>query len=125
MSPGALRLIGSAADGWVPGGGMSAVATFPQLIDIIDNAAAAAGRDPSTIRRVVNLSGTIGEPAAAQADDRYTPGAGVLNGPPSQWIDTLSDWAANLGIDSFVLWPAEPATEQIELFASIAATLRS
>jgi alkanesulfonate monooxygenase SsuD/methylene tetrahydromethanopterin reductase-like flavin-dependent oxidoreductase (luciferase family) len=117
MSPGALRLIGRFADGWVPGGGMSQVADFPRSIEVIDAAAVAAGRDPSTIRRVVNLSGVIGEGAGA-TDSRYVPGAGVLNGPPSQWIDTLSDWATRLGIDSFVLWPSEPTLDQIERFAN-------
>lgn len=116
MSPGALRLIGRAADGWVPGGGMSRVADFPRLIEIIDGAARAAGRDPATIRRVVNLSGTIGAGRAGD-DDRYTPGAGALTGPPSQWIDTLAGWATDLGIDSFVLWPGDPALDQLESFA--------
>jgi len=95
---------------------MSQVADFPRLIDVIDRAADSAGRDPATIRRVVNISGTIGA-GQPGSDDRYTPGAGFLNGPTSQWIDTLAGWAANLGIDSFVLWPADPWPEQLEQFA--------
>lgn len=117
MSPGALRLIGRAADGWVAGGGMSQAAEFPRLTALIDHAAAAANRDPATIRRVVNVSGTIGA-GQAGPEDRYTPGAGVLAGPPSLWIDTLAGWVTDLGLDSFVLWPAEPALDQIELFAT-------
>ena len=77
----------------------------------------AANRDPATIRRIANVSGTIGA-GRAGPDDRYTPGAGVLSGPSSQWIDTLGGWATDLGIDSFILWPADPALDQIELFAT-------
>ena len=124
MSPGALRLIGRKADGWVPGNGMSRVGDFPKLTDIIETAAAQAGRNPGAIRRVVNLSGTIGAGHAGY-DDRYTPGAGVLHGPISLWIDTLGEWAGRLGIDSFVLWPAKPALDQIEAFATqVVPTLR-
>ena len=41
MSPGALRLIGRKADGWVPGGAISRAADFPQLNAYIDEAAPA------------------------------------------------------------------------------------
>ena len=51
MAPRALELIGRLADGWVPGGGISRVAEFPRLNARIDEAARAAGRDPSAIRR--------------------------------------------------------------------------
>jgi alkanesulfonate monooxygenase SsuD/methylene tetrahydromethanopterin reductase-like flavin-dependent oxidoreductase (luciferase family) len=124
MSPGSLRLIGRAADGWVPGGGTSRIAEFPGLIAAIDAAAREAGRDPSTIRRVVNISGTIeasGRSAESGAAGKsYTPGADAgLSGPPQEWVDTLTRWRLELGLDSFVLWPAEAdPIGQIELFAN-------
>ena len=58
MSPGALRLIGGKADGWVPGAGILRAAEFPQLNTMIDEAASAAGRDPRQIRRVANIWGS-------------------------------------------------------------------
>lgn len=108
MSPGALRLIGRLADGWVPGGGYSHVADFPSLTARIDEAALAAGRDPRAIRRIVNISGSITD------GER---GAALLEGPPAQWIDKLSGWAIDLGIDGFVFWPPDDGVEQIERFA--------
>lgn len=109
MSPGALRLIGRLADGWVPGGGASRVAEFPSLNARIDEAALAAGRDPKAIRRVVNISGSITD--GEQGD-------GPLDGPPAQWIDTLTQWGNDLGIDGFVFWPPDSGTDQIERFAA-------
>jgi alkanesulfonate monooxygenase SsuD/methylene tetrahydromethanopterin reductase-like flavin-dependent oxidoreductase (luciferase family) len=52
MAPKAMDLIGRKADGWVPGGGVSRIAEFPRLNALIDEAAVAAGRDPSQIRRM-------------------------------------------------------------------------
>lgn len=123
MSPGSLRLIGRAADGWVPGGGTSRIAEFPQLTRIIDDAATQAGRDPATIRRVVNISGTIGGRDASPAGtegSRFTPGAeSGLGGPSEAWIETLIRWRTELGLDSFVLWPSDTdPIGQIELFAN-------
>jgi alkanesulfonate monooxygenase SsuD/methylene tetrahydromethanopterin reductase-like flavin-dependent oxidoreductase (luciferase family) len=117
MSRGALRLLGRAADGWVPGGGMSRVVDFPALVAIIDEAAVAAGREPSAIRRIVNVSGSIGAPSSGSAT--YAPaGDDGLSGPPSLWIDTLGAWATELGIDSFVVWPGGDDTlGQIERLA--------
>lgn len=109
MAPGALRVIGRLADGWVPGGGASRIAEFPSLNARIDEAALAAGRDPKAIRRVVNISGSITD--VESRDD-------LLNGPPAQWIDTLTQWGNDLAIDGFVFWPPDPGTDQIERFAT-------
>jgi alkanesulfonate monooxygenase SsuD/methylene tetrahydromethanopterin reductase-like flavin-dependent oxidoreductase (luciferase family) len=108
MAPGSLRLIGRLADGWIPGGGTSRIAEFPALMARIEEAAEAAGRDPRAIRRIVNISGaiTVGER-----------GEGALNGPADQWIDTLTRWNLELGIDGFVFWPPD-GTTQIERFAA-------
>ena len=59
MAPRALELIGRKADGWIPGGGISRIDEFAGLAARIDDAAAAAGRDPRAIRRIVNVSGSI------------------------------------------------------------------
>ena len=109
MSVGTMRLIGRLADGWIPGGGTSRVAEYPPLIEAMEDAAVAAGRDPRSIRRIVNLNGAITHGAR---------GDGPLGGPPDQWIDTLAGWSRDLGIDGFIFWPTDPATAQIERFAS-------
>ena len=113
MSPGAMRLIGRLADGWVPGNGATRVAEFPALIARMEDAAADEQRDPRLIRRILNVSGVITNHRRG-GDAR---GGGALNGPPERWADTLSSWARDLAIDGFVFWPAEEDIEQIERFA--------
>jgi hypothetical protein len=39
-------------------------------------------------------------------------------GPADQWIDTLTTWAIDLGVDTFVFWPSDSATGQIARFAA-------
>jgi alkanesulfonate monooxygenase SsuD/methylene tetrahydromethanopterin reductase-like flavin-dependent oxidoreductase (luciferase family) len=109
MSPGAMRLIGRLADGWVPGNGATRVTEFPSLIARMEDAAAQEGRDARLIRRVLNMSGTITD---GQRGD------GALEGPPDQWVDTLAGWSRDLGIDGFVFWPPDEGTAQIERFAT-------
>jgi alkanesulfonate monooxygenase SsuD/methylene tetrahydromethanopterin reductase-like flavin-dependent oxidoreductase (luciferase family) len=99
MSPGALRLIGRKADGWVAGGGISRASDFPILMTQIDEAATAAGRDPHAIRRIVNLSG----PGTADA---------------GQLVEVLRPLASDVGINGFVYWPQDFGTAQIERFAA-------
>jgi alkanesulfonate monooxygenase SsuD/methylene tetrahydromethanopterin reductase-like flavin-dependent oxidoreductase (luciferase family) len=109
MAPRTLRLIGRLADGWVPGSGAAHVARFPALNARIDEAAQAAGRDATAIRRIVNLSGSITDGPR---------GDGPLTGPVEHWIETLSDWAVDLQLDSFVFWPSDTGTREIERFAA-------
>lgn len=57
--PRMLNLIGRLADGWIPSSGFAPPERLPELHERIDEAAQAAGRKPSEIRRVYNVSGTI------------------------------------------------------------------
>jgi len=75
----------------------------------IDEAAGRAGRDPGAIRRIYNLSGTITDGAR---------GDGHLDGPVDHWIETLARWAEDLGVDTFVFWPADSGVIEIERFAN-------
>ncbi len=45
-------------------------------------------------------------------------GEGSLDGPPALWIDTLTEWGNDLGIDGFVFWPPDSGTHQIDRFAA-------
>jgi alkanesulfonate monooxygenase SsuD/methylene tetrahydromethanopterin reductase-like flavin-dependent oxidoreductase (luciferase family) len=109
MAPGALDLIGRVADGWVPGGGVTHIGEIGRLGERIDSSASAASRDPGSILRVLNLSGTI------TAGPR---GPGPLDGPVDQWVDTLTGWARDLRIGAFVAWPSDAGTSTIERFAA-------
>ena len=91
--PRALRLAGRLADGWVPSLQRD-VARLAEGSARLDDAAAAAGREPSEIRRVINLNGQITDGA------RF----GLLRGPVDQWIDELTDLAVGYGFDTFLFW---------------------
>jgi alkanesulfonate monooxygenase SsuD/methylene tetrahydromethanopterin reductase-like flavin-dependent oxidoreductase (luciferase family) len=105
--PRMLALIGRLADGWVP----SSTYVPPERLGAaqarIDDAAAAAGRDPAAIRRLYNVSGRIGPVAG-----------GFLDGPPGQWVDQLLPLVTETGMDTFVLWPSESPARQLERFAA-------
>jgi alkanesulfonate monooxygenase SsuD/methylene tetrahydromethanopterin reductase-like flavin-dependent oxidoreductase (luciferase family) len=104
--PRMLGLIGRLADGWVPSMGWATPDKLPGMHGRIDEGAARAGRDPGEIQRVYNLSGTIGPE-----------GDGLLEGPASKWVEQLSRFALELGMDTFIYWPAEDHVRQTELFA--------
>jgi alkanesulfonate monooxygenase SsuD/methylene tetrahydromethanopterin reductase-like flavin-dependent oxidoreductase (luciferase family) len=99
--PRMLDLTGRLADGWVPS---------------IGGAPAGAGRDPSAIRRLYNIKGTIAD----------GPATDLLHGPPDHWIETLTGFVLELGFDSFVFWPEDDVLGQIERFAQeVAPGVRS
>ena len=105
--PRALALTGRLADGWVPSLSWATPELVPAMMRRIDEGAAAAGREPSEIRRVYNVGGTIAD----------GPTDGLLKGPPWHWIETLTGFAVELGFDTFVFWPDEEPLAQLERFA--------
>jgi alkanesulfonate monooxygenase SsuD/methylene tetrahydromethanopterin reductase-like flavin-dependent oxidoreductase (luciferase family) len=102
-----LDLIGRLADGWVPSLGYSPPEKLPEMQQRIDAGAAEAGREPGEIRRAYNVSGMIGPE-----------GDGLLDGPVSKWVEELTRFVLELGMDIFIYWPAEDHVRQIELFAN-------
>ena len=93
LGPRALQLAGRVADGWVP----SFRGDLQKLADMsrrLDEAAINAGRDPTSIRRVLNVNGTITDGATR----------GMLQGPVTQWNEELTDLAINHGFDTFIFW---------------------
>jgi alkanesulfonate monooxygenase SsuD/methylene tetrahydromethanopterin reductase-like flavin-dependent oxidoreductase (luciferase family) len=91
--PRALRLVGRVADGWVP----SFRGDLKQIADMtarLDEAVTQAGRDPGSLRRILNVNGTITDGASR----------GVLQGPVDQWTDELTQFAVSYGFDTFILW---------------------
>ena len=113
--PRMLDLIGRKGDGWVPSASWAPLADLPAYQKAIDESAARAGRDPSAIRRVYNVGGSIG----AVAD-------GPFRGSPDQWIGELTE-AVGLGMDTFVFWPeGDDRAGQVRRFAeTIAPGVRS
>jgi alkanesulfonate monooxygenase SsuD/methylene tetrahydromethanopterin reductase-like flavin-dependent oxidoreductase (luciferase family) len=98
--PRMLRMIGRAADGWLPSlhGLSGGLAELDADNAIIDQAAAAAGRDPSAVRRVVNVL------------PQYTMTAsGLRAGPPGDWAEYLAGLALNHGIAGFIWMSDDPS----------------
>jgi alkanesulfonate monooxygenase SsuD/methylene tetrahydromethanopterin reductase-like flavin-dependent oxidoreductase (luciferase family) len=89
-----LRLVGSAADGWVPSLPRLPLAEVPQRQAAIDEAAMAAGRDPAAIARMANVNGAI-------VDGDVT---GWLHGPVEHWVEELTKLVTELRFDGLVLW---------------------
>jgi alkanesulfonate monooxygenase SsuD/methylene tetrahydromethanopterin reductase-like flavin-dependent oxidoreductase (luciferase family) len=91
--PRALRLAGQVADGWVPSfrGDLKQIAGMATRLD---DAAAEAGRDPASIRRILNVNGEI---TGGESN-------GLLRGPSGQWADELTGLAVTHGFDTFILW---------------------
>jgi alkanesulfonate monooxygenase SsuD/methylene tetrahydromethanopterin reductase-like flavin-dependent oxidoreductase (luciferase family) len=105
--PRMLDLIGRKADGWVPSAPWAPPETLPDYLRRIDEAAARAGRDPSSIRRIYNLMGSI----ERSTGERF-------QGPVSYWVDELTA-VAHTGMDTFIFWPAgDDPVGQVETFAS-------
>ena len=114
FGPRMLGLIGRVADGWVPSSTYATPERLPAAQARVDDAAAAAGRDPAAIRRLYNINGRIGPG-----------GGGFLDGPAGQWVEQLLPLVTEVGMDTFVLWPAEDPARQVRLFADeVAPALR-
>jgi alkanesulfonate monooxygenase SsuD/methylene tetrahydromethanopterin reductase-like flavin-dependent oxidoreductase (luciferase family) len=113
--PRGLGLTGRLADGWVPSLSWATPELVPELTARIDEAAVGAGREPSGVRRVYNVSGAIVD----------GPTRGLLEGPPEHWVETLTVFATELGFDTFVFWPSEDPQTQLERFGEeVVPTLR-
>lgn len=95
--PGMLALTGRRADGWLPSLGHLAPRALADGNALIDEAAQEAGRSPTQIRRLLNISGEF---AAV--------GTGPLHGPAEQWAEELADLCLHFGISTFILGSDDP-----------------
>ncbi len=107
--PRGLRLAGRVADGWVPSIGFIGLDGARAASKQIDEAALAARRDPSAIRRIYNIGGLISDGPG---------GEGTIVGPVGEWVETLAEWAIDPGIDAFIFWPTDNELRQVERFAA-------
>jgi alkanesulfonate monooxygenase SsuD/methylene tetrahydromethanopterin reductase-like flavin-dependent oxidoreductase (luciferase family) len=91
--PRTLKLAGQVADGWVPSfrGDLTKIADMAKRLD---DAAAKADRDPTSIRRILNVNGIITNGETN----------GMLQGPVNQWAEELTNLAITYGFDTFIFW---------------------
>jgi alkanesulfonate monooxygenase SsuD/methylene tetrahydromethanopterin reductase-like flavin-dependent oxidoreductase (luciferase family) len=118
FKPRMMRLVGRKADGWLPSFGVLSREELRAGNERIDEAAAKAGRDPRSIRRIVNVQGLIGDgPAPARSSLRVGYLAGEpLAGPADWWAETIDGFLGD-GFDTFVFWPVDPTPGQVESLA--------
>jgi small-conductance mechanosensitive channel len=110
-----LRLTGRKADGWLPSFGVLDRDELRAGNEQIDAAAERAGRDPGSIRRILNLQGLIGDgrpPSHAELPVGYLAGK-PLAGPADWWVETLAGFIDD-GFDTIILWPVVVTAEQVE-----------
>ena len=98
--PRMLRLTGRKGDGWLPSlGYMKSLQEIADGNAIIDAAATDAGRDPSAVRRLLNINGQL----TAQRGDK------LLVGPPEQWAEQLAAITLEFGVSAYILGGDDPA----------------
>jgi alkanesulfonate monooxygenase SsuD/methylene tetrahydromethanopterin reductase-like flavin-dependent oxidoreductase (luciferase family) len=107
FGPRMVRLTGRLADGWLPSVPRLPLEQIPARQHAIDEAAKRAGRDPSAIRRIANVSGEITGGASAS----------FLRGPASQWIDDLRRLRDDYHFEAFIFWGDGDPDEQLKRFA--------
>jgi len=90
----ALEVTGRLADGWIPSLGFASPDRVPDMLDRIHSAAAAAGREPASIRAIYNLSINL-NPAARSSED-------AIGGSASDIIEQLHG-LTELGFTGFNL----------------------
>lgn len=106
--PRSLALTGRLADGWIPSSSYAPPERLPQMQQRITDAAQTAGRRPEEIRRVYNVMGLI----------TAGPRQELLVGPVNYWVDELTRLAIEVGMDTFIYWPADDRLSQLERFAA-------
>jgi alkanesulfonate monooxygenase SsuD/methylene tetrahydromethanopterin reductase-like flavin-dependent oxidoreductase (luciferase family) len=118
FKPRMLRLVGRKADGWLPSLGVLDRDELRAGNRRIDAAAEDAGRDPGSIRRILNLQGVIGDgPGRPRSDLPVGYLAGEpLSGPPDWWVETLTGFVDD-GFDTLIFWPVDTTPDQVELLA--------
>jgi len=102
--PRMLRLTGRLADGWLPSLGYAAPDELAAMNAVIDEAAVEAGRSPSDVRRLYNVSGSFS-------------GNGFLQAPPAVWVEQLAGLALDEGVSGFVLMADATDRRDLHRFA--------
>lgn len=112
--PRMLATVGRAADGWIAPLATS-FASKPAAQKSIDAAAAAAGRDPAAIQRVIQIIGRVVKDAPYQTrptGDGRTP----IRATPENWAEIITGFVTEEGFTAVNLVLEHVTPAQIELF---------
>ncbi|REE97102.1 LLM class flavin-dependent oxidoreductase [Thermomonospora umbrina] len=103
-----LAATGRVADGWLPGHAADWLSRrYRESRPVIDEAAAAVGRDPGEIRTVFNLPGRITDrplPATRDRAGRW------IGGSADQWVEELTTAVRDHGASGFMLFSPQGGT---------------
>lgn len=102
VGPKSLAATGRVADGWIPGHAADWLSErYRASRPVIDEAAAAAGRDPAQVRTVFNLPGRITDSPADAPRDRS---GRWLGGSVDQWVEELTGAVLDHDASGFMLF---------------------
>lgn len=103
--PRGLAMVGAKAEGWIPTYAYLGLDKLADAAARIDDAAAAAGRDPEQIRRVYNVGGVIGGTSGQ-----------LFEGTARDWADQLAGLVHRYGMNGFSFWPSQDHERQVAMF---------
>lgn len=113
VGPKSLAATGRVADGWIPGHAADWLSErYRTSRPIIDEAAAAVGRDPRQVRTVFNFPGRITDrplPATRDRDRRW------IGGSVGQWVDELTAAVLEHHAAGFILFAADHGPPSVGL----------
>ncbi|MFC9971339.1 LLM class flavin-dependent oxidoreductase [Spirillospora sp. NPDC127200] len=111
VGPKSLAATGRVADGWIPGHAADWLSErYRTSRPVIDEAAAAAGRDPREVRTVYNLPGRVTDrplPATRDRDGRW------IGGSVGQWVEELTGAVLEHGASGFTLFSPDGGTQDL------------
>jgi alkanesulfonate monooxygenase SsuD/methylene tetrahydromethanopterin reductase-like flavin-dependent oxidoreductase (luciferase family) len=115
--PRMLRLLGRRADGWIAPMG-TPFETKPPAQHLIDTAARQVGRQPTDIRRVIQLVGTVTDRADTTERPRTGPGAQPIRTTPEVWARIIAEFITAERFDTVNFVPEHETAHQIEKFGT-------
>jgi probable F420-dependent oxidoreductase len=110
-----LRLLGRAADGWIPSLPYCPPDRYVERRDIVRKAAEEAGRNPDDITYAYNVG--------VRLDERAEKRRSVVIGGPGEVIESLVDFARR-GVTFLNLWPAGGAEQRQRLAEEVVPGVR-
>jgi alkanesulfonate monooxygenase SsuD/methylene tetrahydromethanopterin reductase-like flavin-dependent oxidoreductase (luciferase family) len=115
QGPKALALTGAVADGWAaPIAPYLPYERWGEANHLIDEAAVAAGREPSSIRRIAQVVGTI---TTSPGRPNIDSGAAPVRGTAREWANVLAHLGTELPFTTFILMLERQSADQVAAFA--------